>query len=76
MTVEQLLTEAEKDSSKLRNVLKLIGTKYEDGKEEDLNDIKVRTFSYPNLKKKCINSQFDQKYTFFRTKQKGFSNWL
>ena len=75
ITVEQLLTEAEKDSSKLRNVLKLIGTKYKDGKEEDLKNIKVGTFSYPNLKK-CINSQFDQKYTFFRTKQKGFSNWL
>ena len=51
MTVEQLLTEAEKDSSKLRKVLKLIGTKYKDGKEEDLKNIKVGTFSYPNLKK-------------------------
>ena len=54
LTVEQLLTEAEKDSSKLRNVLKLIGTKYEDGKEEDLYDIKVRTFSFFQILKKCI----------------------
>ena len=51
MSVEQLLEEAEKDSSKLQNVLKLIGTKYEGGKEEDLKNIKVGIFNYPNLKK-------------------------
>ena len=49
MTVDQLLTEAEKDSSNLRNVLRFIGTKYENGKEEDLNSIKVGTLSYLNL---------------------------
>ena len=41
MTVDQLLAETEKDSTNLRNVLKLIGTKYENGKVEDLCNIKV-----------------------------------
>ena len=42
MTVQQLLEVADKDASKSRNVIKLIGTKYEN--ETDLNNIKVYHF--------------------------------